>query len=203
PCANLEIGDRNGPVYRFSEGFCQTSPQKRPVDADTLFDMASVSKVMSVTMIALRFVEQGLLSLEDTMDRYYRDLPEASRGITVRLTHTGGIPGSTSIVGRPPERIDEEILALPPAYPKGTGVQYACLGFILLGRLLERVSGERLDSLAERLVFAPLGMERTGYAPKGDNIAATGGAPGLLGVVNDYNARYLGMPVGNAGVFSC
>lgn len=204
PCAAVEIGDKRGSVWRIAKGRRQIAPAPLPVNEQTLFDMASVSKVFSVTMIALSLIEEGLLSPTDSLGLFWEGLPESSARMTVHqlLTHTSGLPGGKSIVGFPRDDLARAILSLPPAYPAGTRVQYACLGFLVLGELLERLTGKRLDALARERVFTPLGMERTGYAPEGENIAATSLTPPERGVVNDYNARYLGRPVGNAGVFS-
>ena len=210
PGAVVEIGDIHGPLWRYAEGVRQIKPEILPVNEDTIFDMASVSKIMSVTMVALTMFEEGILSPTDTLDLFWDGLPEKTAKITVRqlLTHSSGIPGGKSIVGFPKESIAREILTCeafltgPGSYEAGTQVSYACLGFIVLGELLEKLGGKPLDVLAQERVFGPLGMKNTGYAPKGDNIAATSFEEPVKGVVNDYNARYMGRPVGNAGVFS-
>lgn len=204
PCANLEIGNSKGTLFQFSEGYRQVMPLHLQVDKDTLFDMASVTKIMVTTMVTLRLVENGLLALSDKMEQFYDNIPQTSRDITVKhlLTHTSGIPGHYSILGLNRDNIDMEILSLPPAYPKGTCVEYACLGFILLGRLAERITGKSLDRLAQDMIFEPLSMKSTNFFPKGSNIAATTWDSLPTGVTNDYNARYLEVPVGNAGLFS-
>lgn len=205
PCAAAEIGNQDGPVWRFAEGMRQTRPAFLPVNEDTLFDMASVSKVLSCTTITLSLMEEGVLSPTDPLGLFWDGLPEAAARITIGqlLTHTSGLPGRQTIVGFPRDAgLAPAILSLPPAYPAGTQVQYACLGFLVLGELLEKATGKPLDALARERVFSPLHMTQTGYAPTGDNIAATSLTPPEKGIVNDYNARYLGRPVGNAGVFS-
>lgn len=124
------------------------------------------------------------------------------------MSHSSGIPGGKSIVGFPRDTIAEAILKSEDVlYGKGsyeaeTQVSYACLGFIVLGELLEKLAGKPLDVLAQERVFDPLGMKNTGYAPGHENVAATSFDEPVKGVVNDYNARYLARPVGNAGVFS-
>ncbi len=211
PGAVVEIGDSHGPIWRYVEGMRQVKPKLLPVTEDTIFDMASVSKIMATTMVALTMFEEGILSPTDTLDLFWEGLPEKTGKISVRqlLTHTSGIPGGKSIAGFPRDTIAKEILTCeafltgPGSYEADTQVSYACLGFIVLGELLEKVGGKPLDVLAQERVFGPLGMKHTGFAPKGDNIAATSLKEPVKGVVNDYNARYMGRPVGNAGVFSC
>lgn len=210
PSAVAEIGDVHGPIWRYAEGNRQVKPELLPVNEDTIYDMASVSKILSVTMVSLTMFEEGMLSPMDELGLFWDGLPEKSARMTVRqlLSHSSGLPGGKSIVGLPKDTIAEEILKSedilygPGSYEAETQVSYACLGFIVLGELLEKVGGKPLDVLAKEHVFDPLGMKNTGYAPKGDNIAATSFAEPVKGVVNDYNARYLARPVGNAGVFS-
>ena len=210
PGAVAEIGDVHGPLWRYAEGMRQVKPELLPVNEDTIFDMASVSKILSATMVSLTMMEEGILSPTDELGLFWEGLPEKSARMTVRqlLSHSSGLPGGKSIVGFPKATIAEEILKSEDvlygkgAYEAETQVSYACLGFIVLGELLEKLGGKPLDALAQERVFDPLGMKNTGYAPKGDNIAATSFIEPVKGVVNDYNARYLERPVGNAGVFS-
>ena len=210
PCAVAEIGDSHGPLWRYAEGLRQIKPEPVPVNEDTIFDMASVTKIFSTTMVALTMIEEGILSPFDHLGLFWEGLPEKSARMTVQqlLTHSSGLPGGKSIVGLPKDTIAEAILKSDDVlYGKGsyeadTQVSYACLGFIVLGELVAKLGGKPLDVLAQERVFGPLGMKNTGFAPKGDNIAATSLTEPVKGVVNDYNARYLGRPVGNAGVFS-
>ena len=209
PSAVVEIGDANGPVWRFAEGLRKPGTDLA-VNEDTRYDMASVSKIFSAAMVSLTLMEEGVISPCDGMGLFWEGLPEKAARITVQqlLTHTSGLPGGYSIVGFPKERTGEvilrsdEVLNDRRAYEPETQVQYACLGFIVLGDLLERITGKTLDALAKERVFGPLGMDSTGYAPTGDNIAFTRLDDERPGIVNDYNARYLVRPVGNAGVFS-
>ena len=202
--ASVEIGNADGALWRFQCGTTHASGGGQAVDEHTLFDMASVSKILSVTAVCLRLFDDGVLTPQDSMGLFYSGLREEAANITIErlLTHTSGLPGGKSIVGKDRTHIDEEILNIPFSYAPGSQVQYACLGFILLGCLLEKVCGKSLDALAREYVFQPLGMDRTTYRPQGTNIAATAMDGSGTGVVNDYNARYLERPVGNAGVFS-
>ena len=197
PCANLEIGNSKGTLFQFSEGQRQVMPLHLQVNKDTLFDMASVTKIMATTMVTLILVENGLLALSDKMEQFYDNIPQTSRDITVKhlLTHTSGIPGGYSIVGCNKKNIDLGILSLPPAL---SYIQTANVSF----RLIERVTGKSLDRLAQDMVFGPLSMRSTSFFPKGSNIAATTWDSTAVGTTNDYNARYLEVPVGNAGLFS-
>ncbi len=208
PGACLEIGSREGCVWRCVAGSRSLVPERAPLTENTRFDMASCTKVMATAMAAFHLIERGEICLCDTMSQFYPGLSGEAGRITIRhlLTHTSGIAPLTSCVGTPRERAAEEILARPLAYETGTRVGYACLGYIVLGRLLEKVAGKRLDEMTREWVYEPMGMTQTGFCPTGDDIAPTDidRATGQVscGLVNDYNARALGGIVGNAGLFS-
>lgn len=179
-----------------------------PVNADTLYDMASLTKILSPTMIALRAIEEGRLTLDDTVGRFF-DAPADKRDISVRqlMTHTGGFTPAFSLRAEAADPSDavRAILAHPlegaPGVPR-----YSCMGYILFAKMLEKLYSQPLDKLADSMVFSPLGMTGTCYLPHSDNIAATeiNRLTGKLicGVVHDENARLLGGVSGNAGVFS-
>ncbi len=200
PAAALAIGI--GEKAFVTETFGQCGP-------DTLFDLASLSKVVSTTMVALRFLEEGILSLEDTLGHFFPQAPEEKRPITVfhLMTHTGGISPFflLSRCAAHPDEAVEAILRRPLLQGVGQGPIYSCMGYILLGKILEAVGGKPLDVLAREWVFAPLGMDSTGYHPQADTAPTerdpvTGNL--LRGVVHDENARFLHGISGNAGVFS-
>lgn len=208
PGVCLEVGDRNGAVWRYVAGSRSLYPRVTELDEHTRFDMASCTKMMATAMVALHLIERGELCLCDRMAQFYDHLSPEAGNITIQhlLTHTSGIAPLTSCVGVPRERVAEEILSRPLAFQTGTAVGYACLGYITLGRLLEKLTGRRLDELASKWFYEPMGMEATGFCPTGENIAPTDidrqtGAVSC-GLVNDYNARALGGIVGNAGLFS-
>ena len=175
----------------------------------TLFDMASVSKILSPTMIAFRFMEEGLLRLYDRVGDFFPEAPEEKRDITVLqlMTHTGGFPAHFFLSDRTDDPADAArvILEHPLSQAPGSDPVYSCMGYILLGKILEKIGGAPLDVLAQTHVFGPLGMAHTGYHPTGDiapteRDAATGNL--LQGIVHDENARFLEGISANAGVFS-
>ncbi len=181
------------------------------VDRHTRYDMASLSKVLGPTMVALRAIEEGDLTLYDTLEMYLDNVPEDKRGITIRqlMTHSAGFEPAfwLSEECAAPEDALDALMAHPLAYAPGTDVRYSCMGYITLGKLLEKRYGQPLDMLAAQRVFEPLGMKHTGYCPTGGNIAATevDKETGLAwqGIVHDENARFLRGVSANAGVFSC
>lgn len=220
PSAALAIGVKDALYVRETWGVTSFTPEGKPVDERTLYDMASMTKIMSTGMIALRLLQDGVVDLADPIGRYLGDVPEDKREITIfqLLTHTSGLPAHVMLEDfiTDPGDAAELILNTPLAAPCGTVVIYSCTGFILLGKILEHILSGRLDELAREMVFRPLGMESTSYhALKGGrlidpslagNAAFTEKDPKtgewLRGVVHDENARFLTGISGNAGVFS-
>lgn len=230
PCAAFAVG-RGEEVYaKESLGSRSLFPQKEAVTESTRFDMASLTKVLSTTMVALRFVEDGSLLLTDPLSRFFtahelEGVPEGRQDVTVfhLMTHTSGISPHVALWRLIPAElagtagfdaaVTHTILASAPVCGVGEQVHYSCMGYILLQKILERISGRGLDTLAREYVFTPLGMTSTGYLPFGDNqnhpeadAAATELSPlhgyYIRGHVHDENAHFLGGVSGNAGVFS-
>jgi CubicO group peptidase (beta-lactamase class C family) len=190
--------------------------QQIPARPDTIFDLASVSKLFT-TIVALQQVERGRVDLDEPVARY---LPEFAAGgkesvrVRMLLTHTSGLPAFTplwSSYPTPAERL-AAALATPLAGGATPGGQYVYsdLGLIALGTLVERVTGRPLADLVRTGVTGPLGMRDTGYNPppeRRDRVAATEYQPyagrGMVwGEVHDENAWSLGGVAGHAGVFS-
>ena len=178
--------------------------EDRDLNSRTIFDMASVTKMISTTSLALIAIDRGLLSTDDSLSKFF-DAPRAKE-LTVfnLLTHTIGI-GHKNLTGHTAgyDSVGEYILNIPVDVPTGTDVLYSCPGFILLGQVLEKVFGDRLDKLFTRYVAEPLGMKNTGFLPdRTQDIVNANPVPGNVGIVNDYNCRHLGGVCGNAGLFS-
>ncbi|MFI6262532.1 serine hydrolase [Micromonospora sp. NPDC051006] len=190
--------------------------QQLPMRPDTIFDLASVSKLFT-TIVLLQQVERGRVALDAPVARY---VPEFAAGgkesVTVRmlLTHTSGLPSFTALWSRypTPEARFAAALATPLAAgaTPGSRYVYSDLGLIALGVLVERVAGRPLAALVRDGVTGPLGMVDTGYNPGPElrsRIAATEYQPyagrGMVwGEVHDENAWSLGGVAGHAGVFS-
>lgn len=181
------------------------------VNVQTRYDMASLSKIIGPTMLALRAIEDGDLTLWDRLERFFPDCPEEKRAITIRhlMTHTAGFAPAywLSEEAASPEDALRVLLEHPLETPVGAEVHYSCMGYITLGKVLETVYGKPLDVLARERVFEPLGMHSTSYCPENkENIAATevDKETGVAwqGIVHDENARFLRGVSANAGVFS-
>lgn len=215
PSAAVAVGRGYDTYLSLVMGDKTTQPVPETADERTLYDMASLSKLMSTTMVALRLLEEGKLLLSDPLSLYFtadelKNAPEGRANVTVfdLMTHTSGITPHMALwtLTKHPSEAVEAILASPPVCQRGAQVHYSCMGYILLQNILERITGEGLDTLAKRMVFDPLGMHHTTYRPTDSNIATTEYSTMrhlyIKGEVHDENAHYLGGVSGNAGVFS-
>ncbi len=201
-------------LFTYIGGLKQRIPKQILMTESALFDVASLTKVLATTMISSVLCDSGQLKY-DTPLQHYLESSGNYRCATIRqlLTHTAGFVAEQrldAVVGQPDETLDY-ILGTQPIASPGTKYEYSCFGFIVLGKILERIVGAPLDSIARDLVFAPLGMDHTVFNPLqagyGENtIVATEFDKTLqkviVGTVHDENARFLGGVAGNAGVFS-
>ncbi len=175
------------------------------VNEDTLFDMASVTKILAVTNLSLMALDRGLIRLDDPVSKYFPCGPGKEK-LTVfnLLTHTIGIGHKSMLAeGNTYDNIAEYILKIPCDIPIGSDVLYSCPAFIVLGKLMEKIFGRRLDVLFREMVAQPLGLTSTGFLPQDvSNMVNANPEADKLGWVNDYNCRFLGRVAGNAGIFS-
>jgi CubicO group peptidase (beta-lactamase class C family) len=199
--------------YADLNGTLVAPDESRQVDADTLFDLASITKLF-VTTALLSLVEERLLALDEPLATWLPGFGDGDRrGVTLRglMTHTSGLPALLSLWTDWPDRAARvrAVLEAPLARPPGTGFEYSCVGYLLAGLLAERVSGRGLADLVRERVCAPLRLTQTGYTPPAEwlpRIAATEYQPqwgrGLVrGQVHDENSWSLGGVAGNAGIF--
>ena len=168
PSAALSVSLHGEILMREFIGRSAVHPVPAPLEPGTLFDMASLTKTMATAMITLRFIEEGLLTLPDPL-ALYLPVPADKQGITLfhLLTHSSGLPPHIPLwtESDDPAGAIGQILASPLGCVPGMQVAYSCMGYILLGRILELVGGDSLDRLTGKWVFGPLGMKDTGYLP--------------------------------------
>lgn len=212
PCAAYAVGCGDKVYLRDYAGMRQCNPHKLPLTEDTLFDIASISKVVSATMITLKLIENSVISRDDKIGKYletYGNYENCS--IYHLLTHTSGIAPHMPLYKLcKKEEILDTILNEPPLSHVGEEVNYSCLGYIVLGCILENITGKRLDELANEYVFSPLGMSTACYAPNINRphspVATTEFIKDMgiwvSGFVHDENACYLDGVAGNSGVFA-
>ncbi len=218
PCGVLAVVHGDGRTRFFSAGISDDFPA-RP--EHVLFDLASLSKVVSTAMLAMLLVEGGELELDAPVVSYlpdYLDYDIEHRAwrskATVRmlLAHCGGLPAGMPFWRSGIMEAEEKRLLVrrtPLANEPGSVALYSDIGMMLVGQMIERITGETLDVLANRRVFVPLGMEKTCYNPSDSSVCVPteekSEEPGVFwrGTVHDENARWLGGVAGHAGVFSC
>ena len=188
--------------------------RREPVDLGTLFDLASVTKPLTAAVMALCLAEDGRVSLLQNVEEFFpeRDLSHF-RDVNLKhlLTHTSGLPAWIDLYTGTETREEalERLLSTPLGASPGSHFEYSCLGYIVLGAILERVAGESLADFLRRKVWGPLGMSDTGYCSHfscGRVFASTTNCPArpreLVGEVHDGNAWRMNGISGNAGLFS-
>jgi len=172
------------------------------VDEKTLFDMASITKIMATTTLTLMAFDKVFMKPDDPVDKYFK----TEKPLTVKhlLTHTMGIGHKPlNIEENTYANIAEKILKIPSDIPVGSDVLYSCPGFILLGKILEKVYGMPLNKCFDELVRRPLSLNYTSFLPSHRQCAVNSNLnEEMRGIVNDYNCRFLGGVAGNAGLFS-
>lgn len=167
----LAVAARGGLTYPDA---ASTGPRPTAVSADTVYDLASLSKIVATLPLVLLTLQSGRAKLDDKAMRFLPELATGAGGgwngaITLRrlLAHTSGLPAWRPYFVRLHGKAAylSAIADEAPSYQPGNAVEYSDLGFMLLGFMLERIWDEALPALADRLVFRPLGMEHTGYLP--------------------------------------
>lgn len=178
----------------------------------TLYDLASLTKPLSTATLALIALEEGKLTLETPITRFF---PEAKHleGVLVKhlLTHTSGLPAWRALYKNADSReaVLQAVLQTPRTRPPAQGYTYSDLGYILMGAILEQVYEQSQAELFRTKVAAPLGLQATGYCPPAElqaRIAPTGHSESrpqkrLRGEVHDENAAAMGGVAGHAGLF--
>ncbi|WP_251106591.1 exo-beta-N-acetylmuramidase NamZ domain-containing protein [Alloacidobacterium dinghuense] len=212
PGAVVEVGHAGHAVFRKAYGQRSLEPVREVMTVDTVFDMASLTKVLMTATAVMQLCERGKLSFNDPVAKYLPDFAaNGKQDITIRqlLTHYSGLPPDLSLE-QPWEGKSEafrQALATQPATPAGVRFVYSDINYIVLGALVEKLSGMPEDEYVERNIIAPLGLQSTRYLPPvewRDHIAPTQYEHGVMlrGVVHDPTARRMGGVAGHAGLFS-
>ena len=217
PGAVVLIARKGKVVFHKAYGSRQLKPAVEPMTADTVFDMASITKPVVTATCVMKLIEDGKLQLHERVSKYIPDFgANGKQDITLYqlLTHQGGLIPDNALKdyvdGR--EKAFERINALKTYVKPGSKFVYTDVGFILLARIVEKVSGMNVHEYSKTHLFSPLGMNETGYLPaKGlrQRCATTqtrtddaGNEYWLKGEVHDPRAFELGGIAGHAGLFS-
>jgi uncharacterized protein YbbC (DUF1343 family)/CubicO group peptidase (beta-lactamase class C family) len=213
PGAVLLIGHDGQVIYRKAFGNRSLEPKVEPMTVDTIFDIASLTKVVATTTAVMQLEEQGRVRLNDPVVKYIPEFGQNGKAdITVRdlLTHYSGLAPDIDLTPAFSSRDTAYTLAFASTAiaPPETQFIYSDTNFIVLAALVERITGMPLDSYCAQNIFAPLGMSHTRFLPPADwlrQIAPTEYDEHnqmLRGVVHDPRARRMGGVAGHAGVFS-
>ena len=213
PGAVLLVGHNGRVVYRKAYGMRSLEPSRSRMTVDTIFDLASVTKVVATTTAVMQLVQSGRVRLDDPVAKYIPEFAQNDKDdITVRdlLTHYSGLPPGLDLshpwTGR--DTGYSMAFAVTPIAPPESRFIYSDVDFVVLGALVERVSGQSLDVYCEQNIFTPLGMSQTRFLPPSSwlpRIAPTQYDEHnhmLHGVVHDPTVRRMGGVAGEAGLFS-
>jgi CubicO group peptidase (beta-lactamase class C family) len=213
PGAIAVVGNASGVLFTSTAGQIDWAPSQAPSDR-TLWDMASLTKVIGLTTAMMLLVEAGQVDLESPVQRYIAEFQGRGKdAVTVRhlLTHSSGLPAWRPLYkeAEGPAAALALAIATPLDTTPGLRMVYSDLGAIILGELVVRVSGQPFDAFLRDRVFGPLGMRETMFRPSPslrERIAPTEVDPWrqrhLRGEVHDENAFALGGVSAHAGLFS-
>ena len=213
PGAVLLVGHDGHVIYRKAFGNRALEPKVEPMTVDTIFDMASLTKVIATTTAVMQLEEQGKIRMNDPVVKYIPEFGQNGKGdITVRdlLTHYSGFAPDIDLTPdfNSREAAYSMAFAATPVAPPETQFIYSDTNFIVLAALVERITGTTLDAYCAQNIFTPLGMSHTRFLPPADWIPQI--APTqydehnqmLRGVVHDPRSRRMGGVAGHAGLFS-
>ena len=207
------VGTKSRIITMYGVGSLDWAPSPKP-DEHTMWDMASLSKVMGMTSAMMQLVEHGKVNLNDPLQKYFPAWTGPNKEkVTIRhlLTHTSGLPSFKAYdeITHDPDSLAKLMCSTPLDTLPGVKMVYSDIGAYMAGRVVEKVSGQTLDAYVHDHVFGPLKMTETMYKPPSsliDRIAPTEIDPrrgGLVrGKVHDERAYYLGGVSAHAGIFS-
>ena len=213
PGAVLIVGHDGRVVYRKAYGSRAIEPRREAMTLDTVFDCASLTKVVVTATAIMQLWEQGKLRMNDPVAKYLPEFGQnGKQDITIRqlLVHYSGLAPSLDLAKKweGKETAYRMAFELAPERAPGAAFVYSDINFVVLGALVERLSGEPLDEYAAQHIFGPLGMKETRFVPPRAweaRIAPTEEDENhhlLRGVVHDPTARRMGGVAGHAGAFS-
>lgn len=217
PCASVAVTASGKLVALRSFGRFTFEAESPAITTETIFDLASVTKVVATATMAMILYERGLLDLEAPVvgvipEFASEDLRRNEISFRMLLAHSSGLPAYEKLFLRSPSREEllQQVFKVLLKYSPGSHAEYSDIGFILLAVALERIAGETLDTFAQREIFGPLGMALTSFNPpveRRQRIPPTADDQTfrkrvIQGEVQDENASVLGGVAGHAGVFS-
>lgn len=212
PGAVVVVVHKDEIVLRKAYGLRSVEPEKSPLAADAIFDLASLTKPIATGTSIMKLIDQGKLKPEDRVSKHWPAFAGNGKDdVTIAhlLLHTSGLTADNALADYQGTREQsfEKIAALKLEAPAGSRFKYSDVGFLVLGHLVERISGTTLDRFADEHVFGPLKMKDTAYRPADTlkkRIAPTSKREGaiILSEVHDPRAFRLNGVAGHAGLFA-
>ncbi|HUX21477.1 MAG TPA: serine hydrolase domain-containing protein, partial [Spirochaetia bacterium] len=212
----LLVEQKGIPIVEIVRGKRQVEPTSEAMSADTIFDLASLTKPLATALLILSYLEREGIPMTTRLGDLLPEVAPASRPLTIRslLLHISGlpaVPGIYTTLGRPvqdPEAGRAILFALEPVVPPETQVLYACTGYLMLGEILRKQTGREIGELYREWISGPLGLEDLLFLPPAGlrpRIAATENCAfrgrWIRGEVHDENSWCMGGQAGNAGLF--
>jgi CubicO group peptidase (beta-lactamase class C family) len=204
------VGNRKGILFERAYGRSSAEQNAPVTEIDTIFDIASLTKVVATAPAILKLAEEGKLSLVDPVVRWFPEFAGKGKNdllVLNLLTHTSGLDDFSLAPGNPLHSAVEGAAGQKLKGEIGSRFRYADINFILLGEMVRRVTGMGLDQYVAASFFTPLGMKDTAFNPGRDkalrfSATVSSDKTTLLGLAQDPEARQLGGVAGHAGVFS-
>ncbi len=213
PGAVISVSHKGKVLLEEAIGNSAVYPGKITMKQNTVFDLASLTKVVATLPVILKLIDDGEIRLDDRVEHFLPGFAQNGKGhITLRhlLTHTSGLPAHKQyyLENLNTDQIVERIYAESLEVPSGSRVIYSDLGLITLYKIIEVVTGQKFEMFVENEIFAPLEMVETGFNPtfERERYAATEYSEKLreykYGIVHDDNTESMGGISGHAGLFS-
>lgn len=210
PGAHYHIVYRDRPSIHGYVGYVRTHPKKEELTGSEIYDVASLTKVISTTTIIMKLIEQHQCSLQAKVVEFLPNFKHRDITIYHLLTHTSGLPADIPRANTLQNKDDvlSHIFEVDLIHPVGTKIVYSDIGFIILGLIIQKITKKVLYIVAEELIFQPLQMHHTSYHPTPSQCAPTELREDhvfngyLQGLVHDEKSFALGGNAGHAGLFS-
>ncbi|MCF7925043.1 MAG: beta-lactamase family protein [Candidatus Izimaplasma sp.] len=210
PGVGYLIIDRTGKIEKAYIGYKQTYPNKVPIENTIIYDVASLTKVISTTTMIMKLIENNQLTLNTNVSEILPRFQHQTITVKHLLTHTSGLPADIpkAYTLRNRDDVIEQIYGFELINPVGKHIIYSDIGFLLLGLMVEKITQTSLEHYAHKVIFKPLDMAHTSYRPQKTLCAPTEYRndtvyQGLLqGQVHDEKAFAMNGLSGHAGLFS-
>ncbi|QDV32039.1 Esterase EstB [Planctopirus ephydatiae] len=207
PGAVVKAGTLDETLLQGAVGDRILSPEKIPLRPGDVFDLASLTKPLATSLAVMKLVDQKKLDLSEPVAKYWPEFKENGKEAITSidlLTHRSGLIADNALAdyAQDPEISWQKMARLPLRQPAGTRFVYSDVGLMVMGRVVEKISGKSLAEFCAQELYQPLALQRTGYLPPSawaDQLVPT---EGPVGTVHDPRAAWLGGVAGHAGLFS-